>query len=239
MEKDTFKKTQKNNVFGWLWRNMVFFVKMAFWGKWANTICVWKVQKRRIFVETICFGKMVLFWCPFKVTKHYKNRGFSSHRGKPKMALLVANVPFWEGAWKGLYSLWYLKAVFCWKHDSYSVFSETQLCRNKRVQLEKQEKIPNTGGCLPTCKKVFFLFVFFVVWWFWFSLCVFFSLVGKTPKGYFPAILESFSLLSPKGLSLKSFFFLFCFLFWFSFCLPFQNSIFSLLFVHEPLFGKH
>ena len=61
------------------------------------------VEKTRILVATICFWKMVLFWWPFQVTKHNKNRGFSRYRGKPKMALLVAKVPFWKGAPKGVF----------------------------------------------------------------------------------------------------------------------------------------
>ena len=59
-------------------------------------------KKVRIFVATICFWKMVLFWVPIQVTKHYKNRGFNGHRGKPKMALLVAKVPFWVFPRKGV-----------------------------------------------------------------------------------------------------------------------------------------
>ena len=59
-------------------------------------------KKVRIFVATICFWKMVLFQCPFKVTKHYKNRGFSRHSIKPEMALLVAKVPFWVFTRKGV-----------------------------------------------------------------------------------------------------------------------------------------
>ena len=182
-------------------------------------------KKVRIFVATICFWKMVLFWCPFKVTKHYKNRGFSGHRGKPKMALLVAKVPFWVFPRKGVYYLWCLKAVFCWKHNFYSAFSKTQLCRHERMQLEQKQKFTKNRGCLPKCKKVFLWLVLFFV-----ACVLVLVFCKKAPKGYFPAILEVFlSILFPQKACLKVFlFFLFCF---FCFCLPFQNSILSLCFL--------
>ena len=53
-------------------------------------------KKGAHFVATIRFWKMVLCLRQFKVPKHYKNRGFSKHGGKPQMALLVAKVPFWS-----------------------------------------------------------------------------------------------------------------------------------------------
>ena len=89
---------------------MFFFVRMSFFRKIGkHYLCSDGKKQTRIFVATICFWKIVLFLWPFQVTKHYKNRGFSRHRGKPKMALLVAKVPFWEGAPKGV--LLFLKAV--------------------------------------------------------------------------------------------------------------------------------
>ena len=140
-----------------------------------------KIGKHYLCSEGTSFWKMVLFWCPLKVTNHYKNRGFSRHMGKPKMALLVAKVPFWEGPGKGLYYLWYLQAVLCWKHYFYSVHSGTQLCRNKRVQLEKQEHLPKEGVFAKMQKGVF-SFVFLVVWWFCFFFVCFISLFWKKKK---------------------------------------------------------
>ena len=140
-------------------KNGLFFVKMSFLGKIGkHCLCSEGKKKVRIFVATICFWKMVLFWCPFKVTKHYKNRGFHSK--------------------KGFYYLWYLKAVLCWKHYFYSVFSKTQLCRHERMQLEQKQKFTKNRGCLPKCKNVFFWYVlFFAFWWFCFLLPVFLSCV--------------------------------------------------------------
>ena len=75
-------------------------------------------------------------------------------------------------------------------------------------------------------------FVFFV------SLCFCaFALYTIAQNGYFPAFLEVFCLFcSHKRPVFNCFFssyFVFC-----CFCLPFQKSIFSLLFVHQPLFRK-
>ena len=67
----------------------------------ARAICVRKVKKSAYSLQLSVFGKWSFILCPFKVTKHYNNRGLNRHRGKPKMALLVAKVPFWEGASKG------------------------------------------------------------------------------------------------------------------------------------------
>ena len=52
-------------------------------------------------------------------------------------------------------------------------------------------------------------------------------------KGYFPATLELFLFCVPKRPVFKILiFFLFCFLFWFSFCIFFQNSMFCSLFIN-------
>ena len=78
---------------------MVFFVKMSLFRKIGkHYLC--SESEKSIFVASSIYlflGNGPFLW-PFQVTKHYKNRGFSRHRGKPKMALLVAEVPFWEGA---------------------------------------------------------------------------------------------------------------------------------------------
>ena len=88
-------------------------------------------------------------------------------------------------------------------------------------------------------QKGVFLFVFLLFGGFVF-FCVFFFCLEKNPKGYFPAILEFFFLFCvPKRPVFKILlFFLFCFLFWFSFCLPFQNSIFFFAFCPSTPFWK-
>ena len=151
---------------------------------------------------------------------------------------------FWLQKWhfgfsleKGFYYLWYLKAVLCWKHYFYSVFSKTQLSRHERMQLEQKQKFTKNRGCLPKCKKVFFDF-FFAFWWFCFLLPVFLFLccVKRPRKAISCNFRGLLSILFPQKACLKVFlFFLFCF---FCFCLPFQKSIFYLLFIHQPLFTE-
>ena len=104
MEKENFKKkTRKIVFFGWLWRKMFFFVKLSFFRKIGkHYLCSEGKKKCAFSLQLSVFGKCHFFWCPLKVTKHYKNRGFSGHRGKPKMALLVAKVPFWVFPRKGV-----------------------------------------------------------------------------------------------------------------------------------------
>ena len=74
-----------------------------------------------------------------------------------------------------------------------------------------------------------FLFVFVLV-------CL-----EKAPQRLFSSSFRVFFyIVPPKGLSLKSFFSCYSVVFsLFSCCPPFQNSIFSLAFAHQPLFGKY
>ena len=141
---------------------------------------------------------------------------------------------------RGFYYLWYTKAVLCWKHSFYSVFSKTQLCRNKRVQVEKKHKFYQKYGVVcQHVKKVFFcLFFCFLVVVFYFLpfLCFLF---GISPKTLFSCRFRVF-FVPPKGLSLKSFFSSYSVLFpCFPFVLPFKFHILSLTFVHQPLFGVY
>ena len=200
-------------------------------------MCSEGTKKAHFRWATICFGKMVLFFGAHSKSPNTTKIGVSAGTGEnPKWHFWLQKCHFGKGPGKGLYYLWYLKAVFCWKHYFYSVFSETQLCRNKRVQLEKQETCTKNRGCLPTCKKVFFVCVFccLVVLFF---LCVFYFLcLKKKPKRLFSCNFRVFFFFVPKRPVFKILlFFLFCFLFWFS-LFPFQNSIFSLLFVHQTPF---
>ena len=119
-----------------------------------------------------------LFWenGPFfgahsKVTKHYKNRGFSRHGGKPKMALLVAKVPFWVFLRKGVLLSVIHKSCALLKTLFYSVFSKHSFVDMKECNLKK--KLPKIG-VVCQCKKVFWGYVFFAFWWScFFVACVF------------------------------------------------------------------
>ena len=94
------KKPRKIVFFGWLWRKVFFCKIVIFWKIGKHYLC--SEGKKAFSLQLSVFGKCHFFWCPFKVTKHYKNRGFSRHGGKPKMALLVAKVPFWVCTRKGV-----------------------------------------------------------------------------------------------------------------------------------------
>ena len=60
-----------------------FFVKLSFLGKIGKRcLCSEGTKKRAFSLQLSVFGKWSNFWCPFKVTKHYKNRAFSRHMGK-------------------------------------------------------------------------------------------------------------------------------------------------------------
>ena len=177
------KKPRKIVFFGWLWRKMFFFVNCHFFWKIGKHYLCSEGKKRCAFsLQLSVFGKCHFFWCPFKVTKHYKNRGFSRHRGKPKMALLLQKCHFGFALEKGFYYLWCLKAVLRWKHYFYSVFSKTQLCRHERMQLEQNKKLPKIGVVCQNAKRSLFgmFFCFLVV--LFFVACVFVLCFVKRPK---------------------------------------------------------
>ena len=171
-EKGKFQKRNQRNSVYWVVVKKRFFVKMAFVRTIGKHYLCSEGKEKRIFIATICFGKMVLLsLCPFKVTNHYKNRGFSRHRGKPKMALLVAKVPFWEGASKGVLlsvipkSRKHYFIVFSAKHS----FADMKECNLKKTKL-----IKNKGLFANMQKGVFFwsvLFVFLVVLFFFLCFC--------------------------------------------------------------------
>ena len=209
--------------------------------KKTNTICVRKVKNRAFSLQLAVFGKWSFFGA-LSVSPNTTKIGASAGTGEnPKWHFWSRKCHFGKGPRKGLYYLWYLNEVLCWKHYFYSVFSETQLCRNKRAQLEKNKNYQK-WGVFAKMQKGAFLFVYFYCFGgFVFSLCLIFCLEKKSKKANFLQFQCLFSFfVSPKGLSFKILlFFLFCFRSWFFLCFPFQNSIFSLLFVHQPLFGKH
>ena len=229
-EKKFQTKNQKNCVFWVVVKKMVFFVKMSFLGKIGKHYLCSEGKKRCAFsLQLSVFGKCSFFWCPFKVTKHYKNRG-------------LQKCHFGFSLEKGFYYLWYLKAVLCWKHNFYSVFSKTQLCRHERMQLEQKQKFTKNRGCLPKCKRSFFgmcFFCFLVI--LFFVACVFvLCFVKKAQKGYFPAILEVFCLFCSHQRPIwkcffSSYFDIFAFVF------PFKNPFFafdpSTPFTEDSLWG--
>ena len=100
------KKKQTNSVFWVLVNTEDVFCRNGIFEKLANTICVRKVKKNRAFsLQLSVFGKWSFFWCPFKVTKHYNNRGFSRHRGNPKWHFWLQKCHLGKGPRKGVYYL--------------------------------------------------------------------------------------------------------------------------------------
>ena len=112
--KRTFqKKTRKVVFLGRCEQRRCFLQKWHFW-KIGKHYLGSEGKKTRAFnaafsLQLSVFGKWSFFCAHSKSpNSDYKNRGFSRHRGKAKMALSAAKVPFWEGASgkgprKGLY----------------------------------------------------------------------------------------------------------------------------------------
>ena len=191
-----------------------FFCKNGILRKLANTTCVRK--EKRAFSSTISVFGQWYFFCesqwPYKITEHYKNRGFGRHRGKPQMALLVSKVAFCEGASKGGFTICNAQKLcsaentillLFWAKHSYAEIKDCKL---------KNKKLPKIGGYLPACKKVFF----FGAPSCYFSLFLFFFW-KKPKKAIFLQFWSYFYFVPPKGLSLNPFFFLFRFFSLFSF----------------------
>ena len=153
------------------------------------------------------------FLCPFKITKHYKNRVFAS---------------------KGCFTICDTWKLCCAESTIVIVFSaQTQICRNKKCKLTNNRYLPKIGGCLPTCKWSFLFFLFF------FSLCFCSFVLYKGLKRIFSYNFTGviFSLFT-RNSCLKNPFFLPILLFSLAFLLSSLSDlhIVSLLFVHPTPF---
>ena len=97
MEKENFKKSPEKQCFGCVCEeDWSFFVKMSFFRRTGKHYLCSEGKKRCAFLlQLSVFGKRYFFGARSKSPNTRKNRGFSGHRGKPKMVLLVAKVPFW------------------------------------------------------------------------------------------------------------------------------------------------
>ena len=85
------------------------------------------------------------------------------------MALLVSKVPFWEGASKRFFTICDTQKLCSAENTISIVFSAIHSFADiKECKLKKNRKLPNIGGCLPTCRKVLFVlhFAFLVVLFF-------------------------------------------------------------------------
>ena len=186
--------------------------------------------RRNAFSSTLSvFGKR--HFCDHtKSPDTTKYRGFSRHRGKPKMAFWFQKCHFGKGPPNELWLSGIHKSCALLRTLFYSVFSKHSFAEIKECKL-KCRHLPKIGGLLPTCGGgcifccfflcvCFFLFVFFYFGW------------KIPPKGYFSAVLLFFSLLLPQKVCLSNPSLLPIVLFsLFSFCVPFQNSILFLCFL--------
>ena len=240
MERKLSKQNQKNCVF-WVGGCEDFFLLKWHFLENKLTLFVFGRYKKGAFsLQLSVLGEWSFFGAHSKSPKTTKI-GVSAGTGEnPKRHFWLQKCHFGKGPGKGVLLSVIPKSCFLLKALFYSVFSETQLCRNTRVQLENKKNLPRIGGCLPACKKVFFCLCFLLFfWWFcFFFVCFILCLEEKTKKAIFLQF-QSILLFSPQRLVFKILlFFLFCFLFWFSFCLPFQNSIFFSAFCPSTPFWK-
>ena len=105
----------------------------------------------------------------------------------------------------------------------------------KECNFEKTKIYQKNRGCLPTCNKVFFCLFF---WWFCFFYVLF--CLEKPKRRYFLQFWSFFVFVSPKGLSLLSFFSSYSVFFFLVFLLssPFKTPLFFLAFCPSTPFWK-
>ena len=155
--------------------------------------------KTRTFVATICFGKKTALFCNHTNTKSPNTTkiGVSAGTGdKTQMALLVSKVPFLGFPLeRGLYYLWYTKAVLCCEHYVYSVIGKHSFAEIKSVNWKARVLLPTYS---------FFFAVSLFVGGFVFYLRVFvLCCLQKAPKRAIVLQLQSFCFyfVPPKGMS--------------------------------------
>ena len=235
------KKAQKNSVFWVAVKKMFFlFVKMSFFRKIGkHYLCSDGKKKRTCSLQLSVLGKWYFFGGLSKSPNTTKI-GVSADTGEnPKWHFWLQKCHFGFSLEKGFYYLWYLKAVFRWKHYFCSVFSKTQLCRHERMYFDKKQKFYKNRGWFARMQKgVFFHHFFGFGGLFFFSLCFCgFVLFQIAQNGYFPAFLEVFCLFCSHRRPVLKCFFSSYFVFFF-FCLPFQKSIFIFSFCPSTPFNK-
>ena len=213
-----------------------FLLKWHFWGK-LQTRFVFGRRKERAFSLTLSvLGKCHVF-CYNTKSPNTTKIGFQQAQGKTQnRSFGLKSAILGRALEKGFYLLSVIhKNCALLKHNFYSFSSKARLCRNKRVQVETKQTFTENLGLFTNTQKVFFVFFFhFVFVSFWGG-------ERKPQKGSFPAILGLFPLfVTPKGMFSKSFSSSYSVIFP---CFPcvfiFKSPSFSLLFVHQPLFGKH
>ena len=173
-----------------------FLIKWIFFRKSRKHYLCSEGTKNAHFRCNYWFWKMVLF-CAHSKSPNTTKIGVSTGTGEnPKWHFWLQKCHFGKGPGKGLYYLWYLQAVFCWKHNFYSVFSEHSFAEIKERNLKSKKHLPKIGGVCQHAKRCCFVLCFLLFGGLFF-LCVLFLCLEKH-KGYFPAMFE-YVFLSPKA----------------------------------------
>ena len=171
-----------------------------------------------------------------------QNGDFGRHRGEdPIWHFWFQRCHFGKGPRKRVFTICDTHKL-CSAENTILVLFQQSFAEISECQSKNNRNLPKIGGLFANMHKGVLFYVFFVcllVLWF-FVLFVFVLLGGKKPKkGYFPASFEGFPLLFPKRLLFHILlFFILCVFLVFPFVFPFKIPSFSLLFIHQPLFGK-
>ena len=174
--------------------------------------CLENMQKNDLFLEGVkgafsltlsVLGKCFFFgWYTYKITKHYKNRGFSRHMVKTPNGTFGSEGVFWEGPRKGLYYLWYTK--LCSAESTILLcFQENKALQKIECKLKITEIYQTLGAVCQHAKRCFL-------------------------GGGFGFLLCFCSFLVPSLKSFSSSYSVFSLSF---FCHPFPNSIFFFVFL--------
>ena len=205
-EENNFKK--KLEIVFLVVGQSIFFMLKWFFEKLQNTACFRKVNKTRICVDTICFGKMSLFCDRIKSpntthigvsasTRESQNGTFGLKRGV--LGRVLEKVFF-------LLSVIHNNCALLKPHV-YSIFSKELLVQKQNCVSWKTRIYQKLGVGVVNVQKGVFLFSFGFFGGFVF-LSLFCSCFGKRPpKAMFLEMLEVFLFCSPKSILV---FFLFC-----------------------------
>ena len=117
--------------------------------------------------------------------------------------------------------------------SSKNIFADMKECNSTKIT-------KNRGLFANMQKGIFWAVLGFLSGFVLFVLCAFVLLFCRRPKK--AVFLQSYFFIFcfPKLACFRILlFFQLCFILLFSFCLPFQSSMFFFVFVHQPLFGTH
>ena len=207
-----------------------------FWGGWKQEIFCLKNDKNSSLTRTV-FGKCRFFCDHVQSSSTTKIGASADTRGKPKMALLVCKRVFWEGSSKkGLFTICDAQKLRSAENTLFIVFLTTHSRPEiSECKLIRNRSLPNIGGCLSTCKKVFLFLFWGVVLFFGFVFCSPFE--GKNPKIWLSCSFKGFSsFVPPKAATLLKYLPSSCSVFFLVFLLSSLPKFhYSLLFVHQPL----